>query len=318
PAPNVEATSFVQRRSCLLLLTRSRGTCATTHWEPFISYLLPQPASSDKTLLPARLDCSALPSIQSNMEYQQACGGTTSACHHPVYATHNQGYTHAHHMWTAVPQYHYGYEQHSLASPVGNTFTQAPVVSPINTTSTEPIAVDGRNGFVTMPPGQPLIYRSGVEGDYGQPTSPTVEFNVDELLEYQRRRSSATSEEKEPLTPAQRRRKAQNRAAYVSRSPSLWRDFPLTRRGGHSQRAFRDRKRQRVQDLEAQLSALEVRTNSLESDNERLKHELLLTRDENEVLRSITQPQHPSNTLQPDRRRRTMKAGGTDLHLPLQ
>ncbi|THY48609.1 hypothetical protein D6C99_05408, partial [Aureobasidium pullulans] len=214
--------------------------------------------------------------------------------------------------------YHHGYEQHSLASPVGNTFTQAPVVSPINTTSTEPIAVDGRNGFVTMPPGQPLIYRSGVEGDYGQPTSPTVEFNVDELLEYQRRRSSATSEEKEPLTPAQRRRKAQNRAAYVSRSPSFWRDFPLTRRGGHSQRAFRDRKRQRVQDLEAQLSALEVRTNSLESDNERLKHELLLTRDENEVLRSITQPQHPSNTLQPDRRRRTMKAGGTDLHLPLQ
>ncbi|KAL2034349.1 hypothetical protein VTO58DRAFT_105063 [Aureobasidium pullulans] len=231
------------------------------------------------------------------MEYQQACGGTTSACHHPVYATHNQGYTHAHHMWTAVPQYHYGYEQHSLASPIGNTFTQAPVVSPINTTSTEPIAVDGRNGFVTMPPGQPLTYRSGVEGDYGQPTSPTVEFNVDELLEYQRRRSSATSEEKEPLTPAQRRRKAQNRAA---------------------QRAFRDRKRQRVQDLEAQLSALEVRTNSLESDNERLKHELLLTRDENEVLRSITQPQHPSNTLQPDRRRRTMKAGETGLHLPLQ
>ncbi|KAG2160347.1 hypothetical protein JADG_000086 [Aureobasidium aubasidani] len=200
-------------------------------------------------------------------------------------------------MWTAVPQYHYGYEQHSLASPIGNTFTQAPVVSPINTTSTEPIAVDGRNGFVTMPPGQPLTYRSGVEGDYGQPTSPTVEFNVDELLEYQRRRSSATSEEKEPLTPAQRRRKAQNRAA---------------------QRAFRDRKRQRVQDLEAQLSALEVRTNSLESDNERLKHELLLTRDENEVLRSITQPQHPSNTLQPDRRRRTMKAGETGLHLPLQ
>lgn len=67
----------------------------------------------------------------------------------------------------------------------------------------------------------------------------------------------------------------------------------LTRRGGYSQRAFRDRKRQQVQELEAQLSALELRTNSLESDNERLKHELLLEREENEALRSITRPQPP-------------------------
>jgi hypothetical protein len=57
------------------------------------------------------------------------------------------------------------------------------------------------------------MHRNDVEIDYGQAASTTAEFNVDELLVHQRRRSSATSEEKEPLTPAQRRRKAQNRTA---------------------------------------------------------------------------------------------------------
>jgi riboflavin biosynthesis pyrimidine reductase len=90
----------------------------------------------------------------------------------------------------------------------------------------------------------------------------------------------------------------------------------LTRRGGQSQRAFRDRKRQRVQELEAQLSALEVRTNSLESDNERLQHELVLTREENEALRSITRPQPPRNTVQSDRRKTIVKPDS--MHLPAQ
>ncbi|KAI4842073.1 hypothetical protein E4T45_09214, partial [Aureobasidium sp. EXF-8846] len=182
------------------------------------------------------------------MEYQQPCV-TTGACH-PIYAHHNQGFTHTHPVWSGVLQYPYGYEQHTLAPAVDGTFAQAPpIMTSGHTAPAQPVVVEGHGGYATVPPGQPLLYRNGAEVDYGQPTSPTVEFNVDELLEYQRRRSSATSEEKEPLTPAQRRRKAQNRAA---------------------QRAFRDRKRQRVQELEAQLSALEVRTNSLESDNERL------------------------------------------------
>ncbi|KAG9875125.1 hypothetical protein KCU94_g22897, partial [Aureobasidium melanogenum] len=166
-----------------------------------------------------------------------------------------------------------------------------------HTTPVEPIVVDGHNGYASVPPGHPAIYRNGVEVDYGQHMPPTVEFNVDELLEYQRRRSSATSEEKEPLTPAQRRRKAQNRAA---------------------QRAFRDRKRQRVQELEAQLSALEVRTNSLESDNERLRHELLRTKEENEVLRSIKQPPSPNHVLQPDRRRTARTISRANTNLPAQ
>ncbi|KAG9632936.1 hypothetical protein KCV03_g10349, partial [Aureobasidium melanogenum] len=184
----------------------------------------------------------------------------------------NRNYHHTHTLWSSVPQYPYGYEQHTLARSVGSTLAQAPTMTSDHTTPAEPVVVDGHNGYATVPPEQPLMYRNAVEIDYGQSTSPTVEFNVDEILGYQRQHSSATSEVREPLTPAQRRRKTQNRAA---------------------QRAFRDRKRQQVQELEAQLSALELRTNSLESDNERLKHELLLEREENEALRSITRPQPP-------------------------
>jgi len=114
-------------------------------------------------------------------------------------------------------QYTYGYEQHTLAPPVGNVFAPSPIMTSDHTIPAEPIAVDGHNGYAIVPPGHHLMYRNGVEVDSRQSTSLAVEFNVDELLEYQRRRSSATSEEKEPLTPAQRRRKAQNRAAYVSR-----------------------------------------------------------------------------------------------------
>jgi hypothetical protein len=52
--------------------------------------------------------------------------------------------------------------------------------------------------------------------------------------------------------------------------------------GAYSQRASTNRKRQRVQELEIQLSASELRANLLESNNKRLKHELLLTQNEKE------------------------------------
>ncbi|KAI4831314.1 hypothetical protein E4T45_10223 [Aureobasidium sp. EXF-8846] len=198
------------------------------------------------------------------MQYQQSCV-TTGAYHHSVHANHNQVLTHTHPLWSSVPQYPYGHERHTLAPPVRGSLAQASsLMTPDHTALAGPIVVDGHNGYANMQPGQPLMYRNDVEIDYGQPTTPTVGLNVDELLEYQRRRTCITSEEKEPLTPAQRRRKAQNRAA---------------------QQAFRDRKHQRVQELEAQLSALEVRTNSLASDNERLQHELLRVREETEALR---------------------------------
>ncbi|EOA85646.1 hypothetical protein ACJQWK_10699 [Exserohilum turcicum] len=78
-------------------------------------------------------------------------------------------------------------------------------------------------------------------------------------------RTRSSSEEKDTLTPAQSRRKAQNRAA---------------------QRAFRERKERHVKELETKLSALESSTHSLQSDNERLKAALHRARTENEVLRA--------------------------------
>ena len=115
-------------------------------------------------------------------------------------------------------QYQYGYIQHTVVQqPVAHTYTQhSSTLSPINDPSNKQL--DDRAGFMTVPPVQAVVYANEGDGDYGQSLSPTVEFNVDELLEYQRRRSSASTEEKEPLTPAQRRRKAQNRAAYVKHS----------------------------------------------------------------------------------------------------
>jgi hypothetical protein len=81
-------------------------------------------------------------------------------------------------------------------------------------------------------------------------------------------RTRSSSEEKEAnMTPAQSRRKAQNRAA---------------------QRAFRERKERHVRDLEAKLSALENNTHSLQSDNERLKLALQRARTENEILRATS------------------------------
>jgi hypothetical protein len=84
-----------------------------------------------------------------------------------------------------------------------------------HTTLTRPVVLNDRNRYATVRPGKSQMYRKDVEIGYVQSAPPIVGFNVDELLEYQRRQSIAISDEKEPLTPAQRRRKAQNRAAYV-------------------------------------------------------------------------------------------------------
>ncbi|KAF2021799.1 hypothetical protein BU24DRAFT_338189 [Aaosphaeria arxii CBS 175.79] len=91
-------------------------------------------------------------------------------------------------------------------------------------------------------------------------------------------RTRSSSEEKEiGLTPAQSRRKAQNRAA---------------------QRAFRERKERHVRDLEAKLSVLENSAHSLQSDNERLKLALQRARTENEILRA-TGGQHSPPSSRP-------------------
>ncbi|KAJ5724137.1 hypothetical protein N7488_002172 [Penicillium malachiteum] len=77
----------------------------------------------------------------------------------------------------------------------------------------------------------------------------------------------SSSEEKESMTPAQTKRKAQNRAA---------------------QRAFRERKERHVKDLEEKVNSLEEASTSLQADNERLKRELAKFATENEILRATS------------------------------
>lgn len=89
------------------------------------------------------------------------------------------------------------------------------------------------------------------------------EFVEEPLSEKITARSS--SEEKDAATPAQSRRKAQNRAA---------------------QRAFRERKERHVRDLEQKLTDLQAQSMTLHADNERLKRELAKIVTENEILRA--------------------------------
>ncbi|KAK5654418.1 hypothetical protein OQA88_7328 [Cercophora sp. LCS_1] len=84
--------------------------------------------------------------------------------------------------------------------------------------------------------------------------------------EEQSRRQGSNSEEDE-LTPAQSRRKAQNRAA---------------------QRAFRERKERHVRDLESRLQQLEHAQQQTVSENEKLKRDLQKMSTENEILRATS------------------------------
>jgi AP-1-like factor len=86
------------------------------------------------------------------------------------------------------------------------------------------------------------------------------------------------SEEDENLTPAQSRRKAQNRAA---------------------QRAFRERKERHVKDLEAKLAGLEAAQQQSSIENERLKRDLQKISTENEILRATSQTGHGSISPEP-------------------
>jgi AP-1-like factor len=71
----------------------------------------------------------------------------------------------------------------------------------------------------------------------------------------------------EDMTPAQSRRKAQNRAA---------------------QRAFRERKEKHVKDLEAKLAGLEAAQQKSSRENERLRQEMQKMSTENEILRATS------------------------------
>ncbi|KOS18057.1 Fluconazole resistance protein 3 [Escovopsis weberi] len=75
------------------------------------------------------------------------------------------------------------------------------------------------------------------------------------------------SEEDDSQTPAQCRRKAQNRAA---------------------QRAFRERKEKHIKDLEAKLAYLEAAQKQAANENEQLRQDLQKISMENEILRATS------------------------------
>ncbi|KAI0431801.1 hypothetical protein F5Y09DRAFT_303845 [Xylaria sp. FL1042] len=80
-------------------------------------------------------------------------------------------------------------------------------------------------------------------------------------------RQTGSNSEEDDLSPAQSRRKAQNRAA---------------------QRAFRERKERHVKDLEAKLASLEAAQSQTASENEKLRREMQKISTENEVLRATS------------------------------
>ncbi|PGH13433.1 hypothetical protein AJ80_06301 [Polytolypa hystricis UAMH7299] len=105
--------------------------------------------------------------------------------------------------------------------------------------------------------------------------NPSDEFNGDPNNPGQGRSSS---EEKDNLTPAQSRRKAQNRAA---------------------QRAFRERKERRVRDLEQELNEYKHNFSSLMEDNESLKRQIAKFETENEILRATSHSGPPNGHHSP-------------------
>ncbi|KAK2747068.1 hypothetical protein FQN55_005337 [Onygenales sp. PD_40] len=108
----------------------------------------------------------------------------------------------------------------------------------------------------------------------GHPVPTTLENGIEDFpLENGRNRSS--SEEKEMMTPAQSRRKEQNRAA---------------------QRAFRARKERRVRDLEQELTEYKNNFSSLIEDNESLKRQIAKFATENEILRATSNIGIPSSS----------------------
>ncbi|OJD37476.1 bzip transcription factor [Diplodia corticola] len=156
--------------------------------------------------------------------------------------------------------------QHTQDSPIHATLSTAPGLYSSSTSSSD--ALPSAQQQQQQQQQQPI----GSTGSPSHPTSPIIGSNGG-----QHTRSS--SEEKDnggnpnssSLTPAQSRRKAQNRAA---------------------QRAFRERKERHVRELEDKLRALESSTHSLQSDNERLKLLLQRAKTENEILRATNHHRH--------------------------
>ncbi|KAL8917375.1 MAG: hypothetical protein Q9208_007993 [Pyrenodesmia sp. 3 TL-2023] len=110
------------------------------------------------------------------------------------------------------------------------------------------------------------IHRNSVSQAIPRENSLDIQADF-EIYEPGQGRSS--DDEKDNLTPAQSRRKAQNRAA---------------------QRAFRERKERHVKDLEGKLNSITSQNSSLLAEIERLQRENEKFATQNEILRATTSP----------------------------
>ncbi|KAL4934866.1 hypothetical protein BDV06DRAFT_150806 [Aspergillus oleicola] len=127
-----------------------------------------------------------------------------------------------------------------------------PPQSPPDSYSKQSVSSNGGGG------GQNLAYDDLLPSDLGLVRSDSEEKDKDGIV-----------------TPAQVKRKEQNRAA---------------------QRAFRERKERRVRDLEETVSNLQQESSSMNAENERLKRELARFETENEILRATSAThKSPSN-----------------------
>ncbi|ERS99582.1 bZIP transcription factor (Fcr3) [Sporothrix schenckii 1099-18] len=98
-------------------------------------------------------------------------------------------------------------------------------------------------------------------------TKPDLGMTDDIQQQQDQSRRGGSNSDDDEMTPAQSRRKAQNRAA---------------------QRAFRERKERHVKDLETKLANLEASQNKAVSENEKLKRDLQKVSTENEILRATS------------------------------
>ncbi|KAF2150442.1 hypothetical protein K461DRAFT_176498 [Myriangium duriaei CBS 260.36] len=115
--------------------------------------------------------------------------------------------------------------------------------------------------------------------DTAATSDPEHNVNMDSAVEVDGRENKsgpARRNTDSSITVAQSRRKAQNRAA---------------------QRAFRERKERHVRDLESQLSMLNEKATSLQSDNERLIDLLKKAQSENKVLKARSARRSRNNSF---------------------
>ncbi|KAK3900861.1 hypothetical protein C8A05DRAFT_35481 [Staphylotrichum tortipilum] len=121
------------------------------------------------------------------------------------------------------------------------------------------------------PPGQQLPVHATapapVPGLVHQPSAPSEMLPVTKIETDEQTRRQGSNSEEDDLTPAQSKRKAQNRAA---------------------QRAFRERKERHVKDLESRLHELEQAQQDTATENERLRRDLHKMETENEILRATS------------------------------